>query len=191
MVVDDHLMEITTAVRGEEWLPSAPLHVLLYEAFGWEQPEWAHMPLLRNADRSKVSKRKNNTSLEWYRDNGYLPEAMLNFLASNGWSMPDGREQFTLADMVAYFSWERVVTTGPVFDLTRLTSLNAHYLQRRPFDQLCALYRPLDAGGDRAALPRSYHPADPRARAARPGRGACAQRHRHRGPGREADGQAR
>ncbi len=146
-LVDDHLMEITTVVRGEEWLPSAPLHVLLYQDFGWAQPEWAHMPLLRNADRSKVSKRKNNTSLEWYRDNGYLPEAMLNFLASNGWSMPDGREHFTLADMIAYFSWDRMVTSGPVFDLTRLTSLNAHYLQRKPLHELRELYRPLAPAG--------------------------------------------
>ena len=142
-MVDDYLMEITTVVRGEEWLPSAPLHVILYDYFGWEQPERAHMPLLRNADKSKVSKRKNNTSLEWYRDNGYLPEAMLNFLASNGWSMPDGREQFSLADMVAYFSWDRVVTTGPVFDLTRLTSLNSYYLQRKTLHELRELFLPL------------------------------------------------
>ncbi len=146
-LVDDHLMEITTVVRGEEWLPSAPLHVLLSDAFGWTQPERVHMPLLRNADRSKVSKRKNNTSLEWYRTNGYLPEAMLNFLASNGWSMPDGREQFSLADMIAYFSWERMVTTGPVFDLARLTSLNSYYLQRKPLHDLHALYAPLAPAG--------------------------------------------
>jgi len=142
-MVDDHLMEITTVVRGEEWLPSAPLHAILYQMFGWEQPERAHMPLMRNSDRSKVSKRKNNTSLEWFRANGYLPEAMLNFLASNGWSMEDGREQFSLADMIAYFSWERVVTTGPVFDLTRLTSLNSYYLQRKPLHDLREIYRPL------------------------------------------------
>ncbi len=147
VVVDDHLMEITLVVRGEEWLPSAPLHVLLYEMFGWEQTQWVHLPLLRNADKSKISKRKNNTSLEWYRDNGYLPVALLNFLASNGWSMPDGREQFTLADMVAYFSWERVVTSGPIFDLTRLTALNAYYLQRLPMHELRELFLPLAPAG--------------------------------------------
>lgn len=146
-VVDDHLMEITLVCRGEEWLPSAPLHVLLFGMFGWEQPGWAHLPLLRNADKSKISKRKNNTSLEWYRDNGYLPVALLNFLASNGWSMPDGREQFTLADMIAYFSWDRVVASGPIFDLTRLTSLNAHYLQRLPLHELHRLYMPLAPAG--------------------------------------------
>jgi glutamyl-tRNA synthetase len=152
-VVDDHLMEITLVCRAEEWLPSAPIHVLLYDMFGWEPPQWAHLPLLRNADKSKISKRKNNTSLEWYRSNGYLPVAMLNFLATNGWSMPDGREQFSLADMVAYFSWDRVVTSGPIFDLTRLTSLNAYYLQRLPLPELRALFMPpVPAGTDRRYL---------------------------------------
>jgi len=146
-VVDDHLMEITMVVRGEEWLPSAPLHAILFGMFGWEQPQWAHLPLLRNSDKSKVSKRKNNTSLEWYRDNGYLPVAMLNFLASNGWSMPDGREHFTVADMVAYFQWERVVPTGPIFDLTRLTSLNSYYLQRMPMLELRDTFLPLTPEG--------------------------------------------
>ena len=144
-IVDDHLMEITLVCRAEEWLPSAPLHVLLYQMFGWDEPQWAHLPLLRNADKSKISKRKNNTSLDWYRTNGYLPVAMLNFLASNGWSMPEGREYFTVADMVAYFSWERVVTSGPIFDLTRLTALNSYYLQRlshRALRDLFALLLP-------------------------------------------------
>ena len=94
---------------------------------------------------------------------------MLNFLASNGWSMPDGREQFTLADMVAYFSWERMVTSGPIFDLTRLTSLNAYYLQRLPLRELRALYAPLVPAGTDRALPRGDHPAHPRAHAARQG----------------------
>jgi glutamyl-tRNA synthetase len=152
-VVDDHLMEITLVSRAEEWLPSAPVHVLLYEMFGWQQPQWAHLPLLRNNDKSKISKRKNNTSLDWYRANGYLPDALLNFLALNGWSMPDGREQFTLSDMVAYFAWDRVVTSGPIFDLTRLTALNAHYLQRRSLHELRDLFAPLvPAGTDRRYL---------------------------------------
>ncbi len=146
-VVDDHMMEITLVARAEEWLPSAPMHVLLYKFFGWDAPEWAHLPLLRNSDKSKISKRKNNTSLDWYRENGYLPAALLNFLASNGWSMPDGREHFTVADMVAYFSWERVVTTGPVFDLTRLTSVNAYALQRLSMSELRALFLPLVPAG--------------------------------------------
>ena len=86
-VVDDHLMEITHVIRAEEWISSTPKHVLLYRAFGWEPPVFVHMPLLRNKDKSKISKRKNPTSLLWYREQGYLPEALLNFLALMGWSM--------------------------------------------------------------------------------------------------------
>src|SRR5438874_92019 len=92
VVVDDHYMAISHVIRGEEWISSTPIHVLLYQHFGWEPPIFAHMPLMRNADRSKVSKRKNNTSLKWYREEGFLPEALVNFLALMGWSMPDGSE---------------------------------------------------------------------------------------------------
>ena len=85
-------MGVTWVIRAEEWITSTPKHVLLYAAFGWEAPRWTHMPLLRNADRSKISKRKNPTSLIWYRDQGFLPEGLLNFLALMGYSLPDGRE---------------------------------------------------------------------------------------------------
>ncbi len=128
-VVDDHLMEITHVCRAEEWITSTPKHVLLYDAFGWTAPEFIHMPLLRNADRSKISKRKNPTSLDWYRSQGFLPEALLNFLGLLGYSMPDGREQFTLAEMIDEFSWDRVNTTGPVFDLEKLDWLNGTYIR--------------------------------------------------------------
>ena len=119
-VVDDHLMEITHVCRAEEWITSTPKHVLLYNAFGWEFPEFVHMPLLRNKDRSKISKRKNPTSLYWYRDQGYLPAALLNFLGLMGYSMPDGREVFNLQEMIDSFSWERVTTGGPIFDMEKL-----------------------------------------------------------------------
>jgi glutamyl-tRNA synthetase len=128
-VVDDHLMEITHVCRAEEWITSTPKHVLLYNAFGWEMPEFIHMPLLRNSDRSKISKRKNPTSLEWYRAEGFLPEALLNFLGLMGYSMSDGREVFTLQEMVESFSWDRVTTTGPVFDLEKLDWLNGSYIR--------------------------------------------------------------
>ncbi len=95
-VVDDHQMAISHVVRAEEWITSTPKHVLLYEAFGWQPPEFVHMPLLRNKDRSKISKRKNPVSLDWYREQGYLPEALRNFLALLGFSMPDEREVFSL-----------------------------------------------------------------------------------------------
>ncbi|NIA21686.1 MAG: glutamate--tRNA ligase [Anaerolineaceae bacterium] len=131
-VVDDHLMQVTHVCRAEEWITSTPKHVLLYEAFGWEPPEFVHMPLLRNKDRSKISKRKNPTSLCWYRDQGYLPAALLNFLGLMGYSMPDGREVFSLGEMIDSFSWERVATGGPIFDLEKLDWLNGEYIRSMP-----------------------------------------------------------
>jgi len=128
-VVDDHLMGVTHVIRAEEWISSTPLHVLLYQAFGWDAPEFVHMPLLRNPDRSKVSKRKLDTSVESYRAQGILPEALLNFLATMGWSMPDGREIFTVKDMIASFDIDRVSLGGPIFDLKKLRYFNAKYLR--------------------------------------------------------------
>jgi glutamyl-tRNA synthetase len=130
VVVDDHLMGITHVVRGEEWISSTPKHLLLYDWLGWERPAFAHMPLLRNTDRSKISKRKNPAArLLWFRERGYLPEALRNFLALMGYSMPDGEEVFTFDEMVASFDWARVNPVGPVFDLTKLDWLNGHYIR--------------------------------------------------------------
>jgi glutamyl-tRNA synthetase len=130
VVVDDHLMGVTHVARGEEWISSTPKHLLLYEWFGWEKPSFAHFPLLRNADRSKLSKRRNPwAKLLWFREEGFLPEALLNFLALMGWSMPDGREQFGFQDVVRNFSFDRVSTTSPVFDIEKLEWLNGVYLR--------------------------------------------------------------
>ena len=131
-VVDDHLMQITHVIRAEEWLSSTPKHVVLYQAFGWQAPEWIHMPLLRNADKSKISKRKNPVSLDYYKDAGFLPEALVNYLGTMGWSISGDREKFTLAEMVAAFSWDRVSLGGPVFDLVKLSAMNALYLRELP-----------------------------------------------------------
>jgi glutamyl-tRNA synthetase len=128
-MVDDHLMNITDVVRGEEWLPSAPIHVLVYEAFGWKQPRWYHMPLLLNTDKTKLSKRKGNTSVRWYRDQGIIAEALLNYLGTMGWSMPNGKEYFSVQDMIKHFSFKRISAGGSVFDLKRLWHFNAHYLR--------------------------------------------------------------
>ena len=128
-VVDDHLMRITHVIRGEEWISSTPKHVLLYQYFGWKHPEFAHMPLLRNADKSKVSKRKNPVSLNYFREAGYLPDAMLNFFGLMAFSFEDGREMFNLNDFVENFSLERVSLGGPVFDLKKLLWLNGRYLR--------------------------------------------------------------
>jgi len=128
-VVDDHLMQITHVIRAEEWISSTPKHVVLYEGFGWTAPKFIHMPLLRNADKSKISKRKNPVSLGYYRDTGILPETMLNFLGLMGWSIGGDREKFTLAEMIDGFSFERISLGGPVFDLEKLAWLNGLYLR--------------------------------------------------------------
>ena len=129
VVVDDHLMGITHILRGEEWINSVPKHKLLFEYFGWEVPELVHLPLLRNPDSSKLSKRKNPTSVNYYRDKGYLPEALLNYLALMGWSMPDEREQFSLAEMADAFDVDRISVRGPIFDVQKLDWLNGEYLR--------------------------------------------------------------
>jgi glutamyl-tRNA synthetase len=128
-VVDDHLMEITHILRGEEWINSAPKHKLLYEYFGWEMPVLCHLPLLRNPDKSKLSKRKNPTSVLFYERMGYLPEALLNYLGLMAWSLPGGEEKFSLSDMVDQFSLERISLGGPVFDLTKLAWLNGRWIR--------------------------------------------------------------
>ena len=128
-VVDDHLMEITHVIRAEEWISSLPKHVQLYRAFDWETPVFCHLPLLRNADKSKISKRKNPVSLNYFRRAGYLPEAMLNYLALMGWAMPDEREEFSLQEFVEAFRLEDISLGGPVFDLTKLTWLNGKHIR--------------------------------------------------------------
>jgi glutamyl-tRNA synthetase len=128
-VVDDHLMEITHVLRGEEWITSAPKHLLLYQYFGWQPPVLCHLPLLRNPDKSKLSKRKNPTSIGYYRRVGYLPEALLNYLGMMGWTMPNGEEKFTLDQMAASFDIKRVSLGGPVFDLAKLSWLNGRYIR--------------------------------------------------------------
>jgi glutamyl-tRNA synthetase len=128
-VVDDHLMGITHVIRAEEWISSLPKHVQLYRAFGWELPVFCHLPLLRNPDKSKISKRKNPVSLDHYRQAGVLPEALLNYLALMGWTMADERDQFTLEEFVAEFRLEDISLGGPVFDLDKLNWLNGRYIR--------------------------------------------------------------
>ncbi|MFK7826748.1 MAG: glutamate--tRNA ligase [Oligoflexales bacterium] len=129
-VVDDHLMEISHVVRAEEWISSTPKHVLLYKAFGWELPVFAHVPLLRNADKSKISKRKNPVSLNYYKRKGILPEAMVNFLALMGWSFGDDQEIFSPQAMMEKFRLKDIHLGGPVFDVVKLKHINQQYLQK-------------------------------------------------------------
>ena len=128
-VVDDHLMQITHVIRGEEWINSAPKHQLLYNYFGWDMPQLCHMPLLRNPDKSKLSKRKNPTSINFYRDMGYLPEAVINYLGRMGWSMPDESEKFSLEQMLQHFDLQNVSLGGPVFDTEKLDWLNGLWIR--------------------------------------------------------------
>ncbi len=128
-VVDDHLMGITHIMRGEEWIPSAPKHMLLYGYFGWTPPVLCHLPLLRNPDLSKLSKRKNPTSLLYYERMGFLPEALLNYLGRMAWSLPDDREKFSLPEMVAEFDVQRISLGGPVFDVEKLSWLSGRWIR--------------------------------------------------------------
>lgn len=136
-VVDDHAMKITDVIRAEEWISSTPKHVLLYAAFGWEAPRFWHMSLLRNTDKSKISKRKNPVSLIYYRQAGFLPQAIVNFLGLMGGGMDPERpltpgidvEKFSLAEMLTYFRFEKINLGGPVFDLAKLKWLNGVYLR--------------------------------------------------------------
>lgn len=128
-VVDDHLMEITHVMRGEEWISSAPKHLLLYQYFGWEPPVLTHLPLLRNADKSKLSKRKNPTSILFYQRAGYLPQAMQNFLGLFIKSASEEDEKTSLQELIDGFDVHNISLGGPVFDTSKLDWLNGRYLR--------------------------------------------------------------
>ncbi|MCA9718898.1 MAG: glutamate--tRNA ligase [Myxococcales bacterium] len=134
-VVDDHLMGITHVIRGEEWITSTPKHILLYDAFGWTPPEFYHLGLLRNADRSKLSKRRNPVSIDHYRELGILPQTFLNFLATLGFSIADDRDRFTLDEMIEKFDWSRVSVGGPVFDGRKLEAFNGDDIRGLSLDE--------------------------------------------------------
>ena len=130
VVVDDYLMEISHVIRAEEWISSMPKHVLLYQAFGWEMPVHAHLPLLRNPDKSKLSKRRNPVWASWYLEQGYLKEALLNYLSLIGWSHHRGEEIFSLDEFVEVFDLKRVHPVGPAFDITKLEWMSGEYIRR-------------------------------------------------------------
>ncbi len=128
-VVDDHLMNISHVIRGEEWLLSTPKHVLLYQYFDWTPPQFAHLPLLLNPDRSKLSKRQGDVAVEDYISHGYLPQALLNFVALLGWNRGDDQEIFSLSDLISSFSLERVNKAGAIFNLDKLNWMNGSYIR--------------------------------------------------------------
>lgn len=139
VVVDDHLMEVTHIVRGEEWMSSTPKHTLLYEYFGWEKPLFFHTPILRNPDKSKLSKRHSHTNVEWYKENGFLPEAILNYLGLLGWSHPEGKEIFTREEFIQAFDLKDLKSVGPIFDLTKLEWMNGEYIRAMDAERLKSL----------------------------------------------------
>jgi glutamyl-tRNA synthetase len=154
-VVDDHLMGITHVIRGEEWLPSAPKHVLLYRFFGWDPPRFAHLPLLLNPDRSKLSKRQGDVAVEEYRKKGFLPEALVNFVALLGWNPGDERELFTLQELVREFSLERVGKSGAIFNVEKLLWLNEQHLRKKPDRELLVMLK-----AELAGLPANHSQSD-------------------------------
>ncbi len=153
-VIDDHLMETSHVIRGEEWLSSTPKHVLLYKAFGWTSPQFAHMPLLLNPDRSKLSKRQGDVAVEDYLDNGYLPEALINFVALLGWNPSDEKEVYSLDELTKEFELNGVNSAGAVFNREKLDWLNGKYLRAMPLDRLAERARPFfeRAGASTAAF---------------------------------------
>jgi len=155
-VVDDHLMGVTHVIRGEEWLPSTPKHVLLYRNFGWAMPQFAHLPLLLNPDRSKLSKRQGDVAVEEYRSKGFSPEALVNFVALLGWNPGDEREIFTLEELEKEFTLERVGKSGAVFNIEKLNWMNTEHLRRATDASLLELVRPAVAAAGIAGVPDAY-----------------------------------
>lgn len=149
-VIDDHFMKITHIIRGEEWLTSVPKHIILYNAFGWEVPQMAHVPLILNPDKSKLSKRQGDVATEDYLKKGYLKEALLNFMTLLGWNPGDGEEKeiFSKAELIEKFSIERVNSAGAVFNVEKLNWMNGEYIKNYDIDALTELIIPyLNAGG--------------------------------------------
>ena len=135
-VVDDHHMKISHVIRGEEWINSTPKHIILYRILGWEPPKFYHLGLLRNPDGSKLSKRKNPVSVFHYRDIGYMPETVVNFLGTMGFSISGDRERFTLEEMIEHFDWSRVSTGGPVFAQPKLQAFSGDDIRALDSDEL-------------------------------------------------------
>jgi glutamyl-tRNA synthetase len=141
-VVDDHYMDISYVIRGEEWLSSMPKHLWLYECFGWTPPQWVHLPLILNPDRTKLSKRMNDVAVEDYLERGYLKEAIINFVALLGWHSADNREIFSLEELCQEFTLERVNKSGAIFDLNKLNWMNGWYLRNLPLDTIVERSKP-------------------------------------------------
>ncbi|MCX7878843.1 MAG: glutamate--tRNA ligase, partial [Ignavibacteria bacterium] len=143
-VIDDHLMEITHIIRGEEWITSVPKHILIYRAFGWEVPKMAHVPLILNPDKTKLSKRQGDVATEDYLKKGYLPEALVNYMALLGWNPGEGekREIFSLDELIKLFTLERVNSSGAVFNIEKLNWMNSEYIKKTDNEKLAEMISP-------------------------------------------------
>ena len=141
-VVDDHLMEVSHVLRADEWIPSTPRHVLLYQAFGWDPPHYIHLPLILDQAGGKLSKRQGNVSVDAYRRAGYLPEAVVNYLALLGWSPGDTQEILDLEELVSKFSWERITVSPAIFDVERLNWFNRWYIRGSSTERIAQLAAP-------------------------------------------------
>jgi glutamyl-tRNA synthetase len=141
-VVDDHLMGITHILRAQEWLPSVPLHVIMYKAFGWEHPEFCHLPLVMGLDGKKLSKRHGSTSIDEFRNQGCLPEALINYVAMVGCSYEEGKDIYTLEELVERFSLEKLNKAPAIFDYKKLEWYNAQYIRMKSDEELAKLALP-------------------------------------------------
>jgi len=142
VVIDDWLMKISHVIRAEEHISNTPRQIMLYRALGAEVPEFAHLPLLRNPDHSKISKRRNPVAISWYQDHGYLPEALINFLCLLGWSHPEGKDVFPIEEFIKNFSFERISKSAPIFDFKKLNWLNGLYIRQKTDEDLFKLLKP-------------------------------------------------
>lgn len=135
-VVDDHEMKISHVMRGDEWISSTPKHILLYEAFGWKPPIFAHLPVILGPDKTKISKRHGAESVLEYRDKGYLRDVLINFMLLLGWTHPDQKEIFSIDEAIKLFELKDINTNSPVFDMNKLTWLNGQYIRQLKIDEL-------------------------------------------------------
>ena len=141
VVVDDYLMKIDPVIRAEEHISNTPRQIMLYKALKADVPDFAHLPLLRNPDHSKISKRRNPVAVSWYKEQGYLPAALINFLCLLGWSHPKGKEVFSLDKFIKNFSFKRVSTSAPIFDFKKLDWLNGFYIREKTNKELFKLLK--------------------------------------------------
>lgn len=152
VVIDDILMKISHVIRAEEHISNTPRQIMIYQALGVNPPQFAHSPLLRNPDRSKISKRKNPVAISWYRKQGYLPEVLVNFFCLLGWSHPKGKDVFSIEEFIKHFSFKRISTSAPIFDLQKLDWLNGVYIRKKTDKELLQLLKPFVPKGMGANL---------------------------------------